>query len=307
MVTFTCNINQQQGETMMSNQMTDKTNGNGAMTIRDMLMKHKEQLLLALPKHITADKMLRVALSEIGRNPALQECTQVSLFQCIITASQIGLFPDSLLGESYLVPFNNRKKGNREAQLLIGYKGLIKLAYQSNQVVNITAKEVYEKDTFKYQYGLHPDLIHIPASSERGNVIYYYAVARLANGGDAFEVMSRSDVEHHMTKYAKAFSSQSSPWQTQFDEMAKKTVIRKVLKLLPRSSENLMRAIAIDERAEITTQNELSFSDTVTFDASNDAAKQPESKADEVLGKLEEKPNSAGTNPNNDEFVKELG
>ena len=235
----------------------DLNKSKNQQTIRELLESQKKQLSLALPKHITADKMMRVALSEIYRSKALQECTAISLLQCIVIASQLGLFPDSLTGESYLVPFNNNKSRTKEAQLMIGYQGLLKLAYQSNQISNITAKVVHENDKFSYQYGLKPDLIHVPAPSDRGDVAYYYAVANLMNGGATFEVMSKDDVVNHMKKYSKASSSSAmSPWQTQFDEMAKKTLIRKIVKLLPRSTENLMRAVKIDEHAEIGIQSD---------------------------------------------------
>jgi len=266
-------------------------------TIRELLVAQKKQLELALPKHITPDKMMRVALSEIGRNPALQDCTALSLFQCIVIASQLGLFPDSLTGESYLVPFNNNKNRTKEAQLMIGYQGLLKLAYQSNQISNITAKEVYENDKFSYQYGLHPDLIHVPASSNRGKVIAFYAVATLMNGGATFEVMSKDDITAHMSKYSKACKSPSSPWQTQFNEMAKKTLIRKIVKLLPRSTENLMRAVKIDEHADMCTQGDIGSIDCEFVNEGTQAEPEPEPKPTkaETLAKSNQAKTDRGT------------
>lgn len=267
--------------------MTNQNLAKKPQTIRELLVSQKKQLELALPKHITADKMMRVALSEINRNPALQDCTALSLFQCIVIASQLGLFPDSLTGESYLVPFNNNRARTKEAQLMIGYQGLLKLAYQSNQVSNITAKEVYENDKFSYKYGLKPDLIHVPASANRGKIVAYYAVANLMNGGATFEVMSKEDVTAHMNKYSKACKSSSSPWQTQFDEMAKKTVIRKIVKLLPRSTENLMTAVKIDEHADLCIQSDLS--PVLDGDFTTEPEPEPQSKAEKLAEELKEK------------------
>jgi recombination protein RecT len=125
-------------------------------------------------------------------------------------------------------------------------KGLIDLAHRSGEFQVIYAKEVYENDEFDYEYGLDPKLTHKPCVGEdRGEVAYYYAVYRLVNGGFGFEVMSRSDVISHAKKFSQAYSKSYSPWSTNFDEMAKKTVLKKVLKYAPIKTE-FVRAITQD-------------------------------------------------------------
>lgn len=139
-------------------------------------------------------------------------------------------------------------------QFQLGYKGLIDLAYRSGEVSSIQAHEVHENDVFEYEYGLDPKLKHVPAQKDRGNVIMYYAVLKLKNGGVGFEVMSRDDVEKFAMKKSKAYSS--GPWQTDFDEMAKKTVLKKVLKYAPLKTE-FARAVATDETVKSTLSDHM--------------------------------------------------
>jgi recombination protein RecT len=124
---------------------------------------------------------------------------------------------------------------------------MIDLAYRSGQFKSIYAHAVHENDDFDYQYGLNQDLKHKPAAKDRGEVIGYYAVYHLQNGGYGFEVMSKEDVENHAKTYSQAVKKGwTSPWKTDFDAMAKKTVIKKLLKYAPLSVE-FSRQIAQDE------------------------------------------------------------
>ena len=113
-------------------------------------------------------------------------------------------------------------------------KGLIDLAHRSGEFKSIDARVVYENDEFEYEYGLEPKLLHKPAMSNRGKPVYYYAVYTLVNGGFGFEVMSVEDVREHRRKFSKA---KNSPWDTNFDEMARKTVLKRVLKYAPIKTE----------------------------------------------------------------------
>lgn len=163
-------------------------------------------------------------------------------------AAQLGVEPNTPLGQAYLIPYGN------VCQFQLGYKGLIDLAYRSGEVSSIQAHEVHENDVFEYEYGLEPKLKHIPAQKDRGNVIMYYAVLKLKNGGVGFEVMSREDVETFARKKSKAFNN--GPWQTDFDEMAKKTVLKKVLKYAPLKTE-FARAVATDETVKSTLSDNM--------------------------------------------------
>lgn len=216
--------------------------------------KIKAQMALALPKHMTADRLARIATTEIRKVPKLASCDQASLLGAIMQCAQLGLEPGGALGHAYLIPFDKRQKVNgrwetvsTEAQLIIGYRGMIDLARRSGQILSISARTVHTNDKFSYSYGLEETLEHLPCETgDRGELTHVYAVARLKDGGVQFEVMSRADIEK-VRALSKAGSS--GPWVDHFDEMAKKTVIRRLFKYLPVSIE-MQKAVVMDERAE---------------------------------------------------------
>lgn len=214
--------------TKANNQVTES---NKPKTIKDWIKVMEPEIKKALPSVITPERFTRMALTAISVNPKLAECTPKSFMGALMNAAQLGLEPNTPLGQAYLIPFKN--KGTLEVQFQVGYKGLIDLAYRSGEFANIYAKEVYENDEFEYEFGLEPNLVHKPATSNRGNVIAYYAVFKLVNGGFGFEVMSKEDIEAHAKKYSQSYNSKYSPWTNNFDEMAKKTVLKKVLKYAP--------------------------------------------------------------------------
>lgn len=223
-------------------------------TVRDLFVKNKNQILMALPKHMNVDRMVRVAMTSINTTPKLLDCTPRSLLGAIIQCAQLGLEP-GILGMAYLIPYENRKAGTVEVQLIPGYKGLLALARRSGDISTIMAQAVHGNDAFSYSLGTDPKITHVPTETERGVVTHYYAVGRLKDGGVQFEVMTKREVEAHRDRYSRA--AKSGPWQTEFDEMAKKTVLRKLCKLLPASIE-LQHAVSLDERAEIQLPQDLS-------------------------------------------------
>ena len=162
----------------------------------------------------------------------------------MMTAAQLGVEPNTPLGQAYLLPYKN--KGVLETQFQLGYRGLIDLAYRSGEISVIQAHTVYENDEFHYEFGLEPVLEHKPAIKDRGDAIAYYAMFKTKDGGYGFEVMSVDDVKLHAKKYSKAYDSSYSPWATNFDEMAKKTVLKRVLKYAPLKSD-FMRQVSADE------------------------------------------------------------
>lgn len=216
--------------------------------IRALLEKAKPQIALALPRHLSADRMLRIAMTSIRRTPKLLACNQQSLLGAVMQAAQLGLECDGVLGHAYLVPFKD------EVQLIVGYKGLVDLARRSGQLSTIFARVVYAKDQFEYAYGLSERLEHIPSGeAEPGEVVAVYAVARLKDGGTQFEVMSRGEVDKIRER---SRAKDDGPWITDFAEMAKKTVLRRLCKMLPASVE-LARAVALDERADLGLPQQL--------------------------------------------------
>lgn len=210
--------------------------------------KMKQQMALAMPKHMTADRMMRIALTEVRKVPALGQCNIESFMGAIMQCAQLGLEPGSALGHAYLLPFGNgkAKDGKSNCQLIIGYRGMIDLARRSGQIVSLTARTVHENDTFKYEFGLEETMHHVPADGDRGKMTHVYAVAKLKGGGVQFDVMSRADVDKVR---ATSKAGANGPWVTHFEEMAKKTVIRRLFKYLPVSIE-IQQAVTLDERAE---------------------------------------------------------
>lgn len=213
-------------------------------TMKEMIQIMQPEIKKALPSVITPERFTRMALTALSVNPKLAECTQNSFLGALMSAAQLGLEPNTPLGQAYILPYRN--KGVMEAQFQIGYKGLIDLAHRSGEFKTIYAHTVYENDEFEYELGLNQVLKHKPAKKERGHAIYYYAVYHLTNGGYGFYVMSRDDVKSHMDRFSKSASASYSPWATDFDEMAKKTVIKKVLKYAPIKTE-FARQIVNDE------------------------------------------------------------
>jgi recombination protein RecT len=213
-------------------------------TMKDYVNVMMPEIKKALPNTITPERFTRIVLSAISNNKELQACTPQSFLASMMNSAQLGLEPNTPLGQAYLIPYKNH--GTLEAQFQIGYKGLIDLAYRSGQVKTIYAEAVYENDEFEYELGLNPKLVHKPAIKDRGDVIYYYAVFKLTNGGEGFTVMSKDDIERHKNRFSKAANAGFSPWSTNYDEMAKKTVIKKVLKYAPLSTD-IQSQIAQDE------------------------------------------------------------
>ena len=212
-----------------------------------LIRRMEPQIRKALPSVITPERFTRIVLTALSSNPKLQACTPMSVMGAMMQAAQLGVEPNTPLGQAYLIPYGN------VCQFQLGYKGLIDLAYRSGEVSSIQAHEVHENDVFEYEYGLDPKLRHMPAQTDRGPVTFYYAVLKLKNGGVGFEVMSRDDVETFARKKSKAYSD--GPWKTDFDEMAKKTVLKKVLKYAPLKTE-FARAVASDESVKTMKMDE---------------------------------------------------
>lgn len=219
-----------------------------------LLDQKKGELAKMLPKTLSIDRLLKVAQIAATTTPALAKCDVPSLVGAIGQCAQMGLEPNTVLGHAYLVPFNTKRKmpdGQERwvnsVQVIIGYKGLIDLARRSGQIVSIAAHEVCEEDHFELVYGLDEKLVHRPAMGERGEVVGFYAVAKLKDGGHSFEFMS----VHQVREIMKATQSKGGygPWKDHFIEMGRKTVIRRLAKYLPLSIE-FQTAVALDNQAE---------------------------------------------------------
>lgn len=233
------------------NAITEKK---GTTTLQDYIKKMEGEIKKALPSVITPERFTRIVLSALSTNQQLAATTPQSFLGAMMTAAQLGLEPNTPLGQAYLIPFKNGKTGMTECQFQLGYKGLLDLAYRSGEVSIVQAQVVYSNDEFDYSFGLEPTLIHNPAKTDRGEPAFVYAMFKMKDGGYGFEVMSIEDVRAHAKRYSKAYGY--GPWQTNFEEMAKKTVLKKVLKYAPLKSD-FVRGVAQDNTVKTEISDDM--------------------------------------------------
>jgi recombination protein RecT len=206
----------------------------------------RERIRNMLPAIIKPERFAAVALTSLSRNPKLLECTPVSLIRCLLQAATVGLEVDNGLGHAYLVPFRDRKAGTTECTLILGYRGLVQLMLRSNGVSAVFASVVREGDEFDFELGLAPKLSHRPANDPEKLLTSAYAILYMKDGTRLFDVMSRAEIERVR---GRSRASSEGPWVTDYHEMAKKTVLRRLAKLAPMSVED-QRLVTADELAD---------------------------------------------------------
>lgn len=209
-------------------------------TIEDLIRDQTPEIVRALPKHMDADRLARIALTTMRTTPKLLECTQTSLLGALMLSAQVGLEPGPL-GHCYLVPRRN-KVGNgwvQECTWILGYKGIIELARRSGKVERIEAREVCERDHFDYEYGLNERLEHRPfMGGDRGPIVAFWGLAKFADGGHYFLVMSKAEVDAAKMR-SDLGKDDKGPWRDDYPAMGRKTLIRRMAPWLPLSSEHL--------------------------------------------------------------------
>jgi len=230
---------------------TTGTSGNGKdrkRSLPELLKAMAPAIATALPKHVNPDRMGRIALTALRSNPKLQRCEPASFLGCIIQAAQLGLEVNTPLGQAYLIPFEDRKRGITVCQLIVGYQGFMDLARRSDMIRSIYAFPVYEGDEFSYEYGLEPTIKHVPKLDDHDpkKLTHVYAVVKLKSGDPIFTVLSRADVERYR---ARSRASDSGPWVTDYEAMSLKTAVRRVFRWCPKSAE-MGTAAAVDEAVE---------------------------------------------------------
>lgn len=197
-------------------------------------------------KHITPERMVKVALMACTKNPVLFECDPKTLALALLQSAEMGLEVGGGFGHAYLVPF----KG--QATLVVGYQGYLELIYRTGKVSSIRAANVFEGDLFDYEEGTSPFIKHKPnLTAERapGTLLYSYAVAHLTSGGPAIQVVMTKDEINLIRSRSPSANSTRSPWTTDYLAMAQKSPIRRLSKMLPKSRE-LGMALDIDENPE---------------------------------------------------------
>jgi recombination protein RecT len=232
----------------------------GGKMVRDFFELHKESIVAVLPKIMTPDRMVAVALRALRTNPKLMDCDVASLFAATISCAQLGLEPNGPQRHIYLIPFRNNKKNKTEIQIIVGYPGLIELAMRTGTFKSISSQLVYAKDTFEMEMGLDVKLRHVPyLGGDRGDILGAYAVAHFKDGGAQYEFMTTGQIDRirdNSKAYqdalrfaAKDNKTPQTPWVQHYDEMARKTAIRRLCKWLPMSVE-MAKAVAMDELGE---------------------------------------------------------
>ena len=214
---------------------------------RKLLEKVQPRLQKALPSFIPANRFIQTVLTMVNKNPKLLECTQASLFGALFQSAQLGVLPDNVLGQAYLIPFANKRKRVVECQFILGYKGLRELAFRTGQVKRFQSRSVYKNDFFRFAYGLDEVLEHTPSDqADRGPLTHVYSVIEFTNGGRMFDVMTKEDVDKVR---AGSPGKNSDPWVKYYSEMAEKTSLRRLSKAAPLSPE-FNRAVEMDEAAD---------------------------------------------------------
>jgi len=215
----------------------------------------ENELWRALPAHIRPDRFKRNLVNLLMQRPDMLKYDPRLVYREVSKTAALGLLLDPQLGEAYIVPVWNSDANRKEPQLRIGYRGLMKLARQSGEIKKIYAHEVHENDRIECALGTEKRLVHSPdLYGDRGIIIGYYAVVHYADGETDFEPMTQAQVlairdRSDAWKTFKAGRIKSTPWQTDEIEMAKKTVLRRLLKRVPQSPE-LADAITIENVAD---------------------------------------------------------
>ncbi len=260
--------------------------------IRGFFDKLESSITPVLPRNVSLGKLKEIVMTEVRRTPKLANCNPVSLIGAATQCCQLGLLPDKNLGQGYLIPFG------KEVELVIGYKGMIRLAVESGKVSHIDAYAVYQGDEFYYQYGSDPKLTHVPCSfGNRGEITHFYAIATMIGGLKQWSVMTLEEVKIIQANSPSA-KADKSPWKTPigFPEMGKKSAIRKLFKYMA-ISPNMDRAVALDEMAEseeVSQKNAAVINGEAVVIDDGAVAAQGETTAERVKNQLKKK---AGKEP----------
>ena len=255
-----------------TNARTAANNGSSKQaTLKQWVAKMTDQIAMALPANITPERMARIAMTALTKNELLAQSTPESFLGALLTSAQLGLECNTPLGQAYLIPYKNGNTGRVETQFQLGYQGMLDLCYRTNQYKTIQARVVYEGDEFDYSYGFNENLRHIPRK-KTNKPIFVYAYYELTSGGHAFEVMSWNEVMKFAEQYSQSVKhKKSSPWQSDPEAMAKKTVLKKVMKYAPKTVE-IANAVARDSEvlsANVIQDGKNAFVDIVNTEIGN--------------------------------------
>lgn len=234
-------------------ELRDQNGGKAVNTLANQIRQMQDQYQAAMPKGAEAAQLIRDALTCLRTTRNLDKCEPTSVLGGLMTCAQLGLRP-GVLGHAWLLPFWDRKNKCYKAQLVIGYQGLVDLAYRSGQVASVIARTAHEHDHFEVDYGIADTIVHKPRmDGPRGNPVAYYAIVKYVSGGYSFWVMSDQEMRSYRDQHATAKNREGKvfgPWVDHFEGMAHKTVLRRLAKFMPKSVE-LANAIAADESVRV--------------------------------------------------------
>ena len=217
--------------------------------MKQLLEKSWPRIAAVMPQEMSEKRLYQMYVSTINREPQLANCGVESVLSCFMKCAALGLEPSNVdgLGRAYILPYGNKnyRTGQKEATLIIGYKGMIDLARRSGQIRDISARAVHEGDEFTYSYGLNEDLRHVPCAKP-GKLTHVYMIANFKDGGHYFQVMNADEIEA-AAKRSPSYGKAVSPWKSDYEAMAKKTVIRRAFPYLPVSVEARDAAASDDQ------------------------------------------------------------
>lgn len=218
--------------------------GGGAKSLEALFEQSKDLFAKVAAKHITPDRLIKVALLARSRSEKLKLCTAESFLQCVLQAAELGLEPSGSYGGAHLVPRKNTRAGTHECTLVIDYRGLVELARRSGEIATVEVGAVYSQDYFAYERGLNPILVHRPLiRGDRGELLGFWAVVLYRDGQKTFEVMRKDEAEAIRDEVPYW---QNGPWASHFEAMGKKTCVRRAMNLAPKSPE-YRRALEIED------------------------------------------------------------
>jgi recombination protein RecT len=257
--------------------------------------QNKKTLIESAPRMAGGDpqRLIRIAYNSIANDEKLLQCTHASILGGIMEALKLGLTLGGPMQEAWLIPFkDNRDGGNLKATFIVGYQGFRNIIDRAKSVIDLHPRAVYANDEFDFAFGSRPYVTHRPywrvgGQTVPGPLIAVYAVAHLRSGGLQLEVMPKSEVDAHR---ARSRAKDSGPWVTDYDAMALKTVIRKIAKYVPKSSDLLARALDLDERADRGEDQEFELPpDAQVTDGSIEIKSVGGNRLDELKRSLQEK------------------
>jgi len=213
--------------------------------IYDLIKSRENTFKSLLPQGNSSSRFVSSCLIAVKMNNKLQQCDAGSLIKAMMESARFGLEPNSPLSEAALVPYGKR------VEFLIQYRGLLKLAWNSGMIRSMDFDKICANDKLVYKKGFDQDFQHEPnLLRDRGEPYAYYAYAEMKKGGKALTVMTKDEIIKHMKHYSKAYKSKDSPWVTDFDAMAIKTVIRQLVdKKLPKATTS--EALLMQQAAHI--------------------------------------------------------